>query len=154
MKLSEFKNELSSLKELNFVLPNGQVVPKHFHVTEVGQVEKRFIDCGGTVRREKMINFQLWEANDLDHRLAPEKLKSIIGLSEKTLELEDAEIEVEYQQETIGKYNLTVENGQILLLATQTNCLAEDKCGVPEQKLKIKLSELQNKSCCGPGTKC
>lgn len=50
MKLSEFKKQLSTVTELNFVLPNGTIVPQHFHVTEVGQVTKNFIDCGGTVR--------------------------------------------------------------------------------------------------------
>ncbi|MGA8855051.1 MAG: DUF6428 family protein, partial [Christiangramia sp.] len=48
MKLSEFKNQLSRLKEIAFQLPNGQLVPEHFHVTEVGKITKHFIDCGGT----------------------------------------------------------------------------------------------------------
>jgi hypothetical protein len=48
MKLSEFKKQLSTVTDLNFVLPNG-VVPQHFHVTEVGQITKNFIDCGGTL---------------------------------------------------------------------------------------------------------
>jgi hypothetical protein len=25
-------------------------VPTHYHITEVGKVQKDFIDCGGTVR--------------------------------------------------------------------------------------------------------
>lgn len=154
MKLSEFKNVLDSLSELNFVLPDGQTVPKHYHVTEVGQVEKKFIDCGGTIRNEKLVNFQLWQANDHDHRLAPKKLIDIIKLSETALGIGNEEIEVEYQGDTIGKYGLEVKDGKLLLTAKQTNCLAEDKCGIAEKK-KISLSDLQNKnSCCGPGTKC
>ncbi|MBL7884337.1 MAG: hypothetical protein JNL69_09725, partial [Bacteroidia bacterium] len=74
MKLSEFKQQLTLLDAVNFIQPNGLPVPVHFHVTEVGQITKHFIDCGGTVRDEKVVNFQLWEANDVDHRLAPEKL--------------------------------------------------------------------------------
>ena len=129
MKLSEFKKQLSTVTDLNFVLPNGTVVPKHFHVTEVGQVTKNFIDCGGTVRNEKVVNFQLWEANDFDHRLAPKKLNDIIALSEKVLGLEDAEIEVEYQSDTIGKYGVEFNGKDFKLTSTQTNCLAQDKCG-------------------------
>ena len=72
MKLSEIKNELQKLTSIAFQLPNGELVPSHFHVTEVGKVTKHFIDCGGTVRQEEVINFQLWEANDYDHRLHPE----------------------------------------------------------------------------------
>jgi hypothetical protein len=72
MKLSEIKETLKSMSAVTFVLPNGSIVPQHFHVTEVGQITKHFIDCGGTVRDEKTANFQLWEANDFDHRLAPQ----------------------------------------------------------------------------------
>jgi len=92
MKLSEIKNELQKLHAIAFQLPNGDLVPSHFHVTEVGKVTKHFIDCGGTVRQEEVVNFQLWEANDYDHRLHPEKLVHIIELSEKVLGLPDAEI--------------------------------------------------------------
>jgi len=156
MKLSEFKKQLNLTRELTFILPDGTFVPKHFHVTEVGQITKHFIDCGGTVRTEKAVNFQLWEANDTDHRLAPEKLKGIIDLSEKVLSIEDAEIEVEYQSDTIGKYGLMFDGKQFLLTSTQTNCLASDKCGIPAEKLKVNLKDIQNKSssCCAPGTGC
>lgn len=155
MKLSEIKNHLTTATEVNFILPNGTMVPQHFHVTEVGQITKNFIDCGGTVRNEKVVNFQLWEAGDFDHRLAPQKLLNIIALSEKTLGIEDAEIEVEYQSDTIGKYNLEFNGKDFLLVATQTNCLASDKCGIPAEKQKVKLSDLQaQQKACTPGGKC
>ena len=73
MKLSEIKTKLNQLETIAFKLPNGTLVPNHFHVTEVGKVTKNFIDCGGTVRHEEVVNFQLWNANDYDHRLHPEK---------------------------------------------------------------------------------
>ena len=97
MKLSQIKNELKSLSRIAFQLPNGELVPSHFHVTEVGKMSKHFIDCGGIVRNEEVANFQLWEANDYDHRLHPEKLLHIIELSEAKLQIPDLEIEVEYQ---------------------------------------------------------
>ncbi len=156
MKLSEFKNILRSKEEIAFELPNGELVPSHFHVTEVGQVDKFFIDCGGTIRRERRVNFQLWEANDYDHRLHPEKLINIIQLSEEKLLLTDEEIEVEYQGETIGKYYLDYKGGNFLLTATLTDCLAKDKCGVPTQKEKVSLADLSKpkESCCTPGSGC
>ncbi|MDX2174299.1 MAG: DUF6428 family protein [Bacteroidota bacterium] len=157
MKLSEFKNQLTSVNEVNFELPNGTLVPQHFHVTEVGQITKNFIDCGGTVRNEKTVSFQLWEANDFDHRLAPKKLTDIIALSEKVLGVEDAEIEVEYQSDTIGKYGVDFNGKNFLLTQKQTACLASDKCGIPEEKLKVKLSDLQSDkkaACCGSDSKC
>ncbi len=156
MKLSELKNKLQSVSELNFVLPDGTAVPQHFHVTEVGQVSKHFIDCGGTVRKEIAINFQLWEANDYDHRLAVNKLQGIISLSEKILDLQDAEIEVEYQSNTIGKYGLDYDGRNFLLTSKQTACLASDSCGAPAVKNKISLKDLQSSknSCCTPGGGC
>lgn len=155
MLLSEFKNQLATIAQLQFVLPNGEAVPSHFHVTEVGQIDKHFIDCGGTVRHEKVVSFQLWEANDFDHRLSPAKLNSIIALSEKVLGVEDHEIEVEYQGETIGKFGLQFKGGQFQLSSKQTNCLAPDNCGIPKEKLKLQLSDLQNnKTSCTPGGGC
>lgn len=155
MKLSELKTFLNEAKSVEFQLPNGEMVPNHFHVTEVGQINKRFIDCGGTLRNENVINFQLWTTTDYDHRLSAEKLRSIIELSEDKLDLEDNEIEVEYQGETIGKYGLESQNGVFQLTSTQTDCLAKDKCGVPQEKPRIRLSTLQNQDgCCTPGSGC
>ena len=99
MTLEQIKKQLSTAEAVNFELQNGTTVPEHFHVTEVGVVTKHFIDCGGTVRNEKVANFQLWDANDFEHRLKPQKLLNIIKLSEKVLGMEDLEIEVEYQAE-------------------------------------------------------
>lgn len=157
MKLSEFKSNLNTVTQLTFQLPDGNLVPAHFHVTEVGEVSKRFIDCGGTVRKENKINFQLWEANDFDHQLKPEKLKKIIELAEKQLALEDSEIEVEYQAGTIGKFGLEFNGYNFLLTNQQTNCLALDSCGIPSEKLKVNINELvvnNSTNACTPGGSC
>lgn len=106
MKLSEIKSILTTLENVVFELENGNFVPEYFHVTEIGVITKKFIDCGGTIRNEKVVNFQLWDANDFEHRLKPTKLLNIIKLSEEKLGIEDFEIEVEYQGETIGKYEI------------------------------------------------
>lgn len=156
MKLSAIKTHLANANAVTFQLPDGTFVPPHFHVTEVGKIVRDFIDCGGTVRQERVINFQLWEAGDYDHRLAPQKLVNIIELSERTLGLEDWEIEVEYQGTTIGKYGLEYNGTHFQLIATQTACLASDACGIPAEKQKVQLAELGNAtaSCCTPGGGC
>lgn len=155
MKLSQVKESLKKLDAVRFILPNGTMIPVHFHVTEVGEITKKFIDCGGTVRNESVINFQLWEANDFDHRLAPQKLFNIIELSEKTLGLTDGEVEVEYQADTIGKYGLEFDGVNFLLTSKLTNCLAQDKCGIPQEKLKVSLSDLNKpQACCPPSSGC
>ncbi len=155
MKLSEIKNILSSATGVNFILPNGTTVPEHFHVTEVGLINKHFIDCGGTVRNEQVANFQLWSADDYEHRLKPAKLLSIIWLSEKILGMPDLEIEVEYQSDTIGKYGLEYNGVDFVLANKHTDCLAKDNCGVPAQKPKMSMAALSSeKVSCTPGGGC
>ena len=154
MKLSKIKEMLPTLENVEFQLENGTPVPEHFHVTEVGQINKNFIDCGGVIRNEKVVNFQLWNANDYEHRLKPGKLLNIIKLSEEKLGIEDAEIEVEYQSETIGKYDLDFNGKYFVLKNKQTACLAQDACGIPTEKQKVKLSELNSAACCTPNSGC
>ncbi|WDF67123.1 DUF6428 family protein [Sphingobacterium oryzagri] len=157
MKISEVKQILSNAEGVNFKLESGQSVPDHFHVTEVGVITKDFIDCGGTVRHERVANFQLWDADDYEHRLKAGKLMDIISLSEKVLGIEDleVEVEVEYQSETIGKYELGFDGKDFLLLSKKTACLALDKCGVPTEKQKVKLVNLaKGVSECTPGGGC
>src|SRR5690606_5252801 len=155
MKLSEFKEHLKASKQIAFRSPDGRLVPTHFHVTEVGKINKHFIDCGGTVRNEEVVNFQLWNANDYNHRLHPEKLVHIIELSEKVLGLQDSEIEVEYQGETISKFGVGFNGTNFLLITKQTDCLAKDNCGVPQEKKKVPLSQLKEETIsCAPGSGC
>lgn len=143
MKLSEIKKYLSTAESVNFKLPSGIKVPGHFHVTEIGLVTKHFIDCGGTERIEKVVNFQLWDANDFEHRLQPKKLLSIISLSEEKLGIGDLETEVEYQSDTIGKYGLDYDGSTFQLVSKRTDCLAKDNCGIP----LLELANKEAKSC-------
>ncbi|MEB2777408.1 DUF6428 family protein [Algoriphagus sp. D3-2-R+10] len=155
MKLSEVKKALSQLDNIAFQLPDGSLVPTHFHVTEVGKISKHFIDCGGTVRTENVANFQLWNADDYNHRLHPEKLVKIIDLSEKVLGLEDLEVEVEYQADTIGKFGLEFDGKNFLLTTKQTDCLAKENCGIPQEKQKLSLADMPtNANSCAPGSGC
>lgn len=154
MKLSAIKTQLEGLPQVNFILPDGSQVPAHFHVTEVGQVSKKYIDCGGTLREESKVTFQLWEDGDVDHRLAASKLLNIIGLAERLLSIPDLEVEVEYQGDTIGRYGLDFNGTDFLLTATQTDCLAKDKCGIPMEKPKIRLSSIAQGPICTPNSGC
>jgi len=156
MRLSEIKEILTTLDHVEFQLEDGHRVPEHFHVTEIGSVTKHFIDCGGTIRNEKNVSFQLWNANDFEHRLKPAKLLNIIRLSEEKLGIEDDEIEVEYQNTTIGKFDLEF-NGKIFVLKNKaTACLAQDACIIPAEKLKVNLKELSSEqaACCTPDSGC
>jgi hypothetical protein len=155
MKLSEFKSHLKGMQSLSFTQPNGSPVPAHFHITEAGVTSKHFIDCGGTERIEKYVSFQLWVADDVQHRLIPSKLLDIIDMTHSIIGNDDPEVEVEYQGVTIGRFGLEADYGQFMLTPKLTNCLAPDRCGIPAIKPKIKLSDLQSQtSSCTPGGKC
>lgn len=150
MKLNEVKEILNSRETIAFELPDGSLVPSHFHVTEVGKITKHFIDCGGTVRNEEVVSFQLWNADDYDHRLHPEKLLSIIELSQGKLGIGNLDVEVEYQGETIGKYGLDFNQGNFILTTKATDCLARDACGLPQ----FDLTSMSSQNSCTPGGGC
>ena len=80
MKVTELKTELAKHPAANvrFVLPNGDSVPAHAHVTEVARIDKRFIDCGGTLRNDSLCRLQTWFSDDMDHRLTSGKLLKIL----------------------------------------------------------------------------
>lgn len=141
-----FKNLLAMLHnskpncQLRIKLPGGDHVPEHFHVTEVGQVTKRFIDCGGMVRSSDTIVLQAWVANDYQHRLDVAKLTKILTLAEWNLKIDNnLPVEIEYEgphkNQTISQFPVIgselTEAGLILITELKhTDCLAKDKCGV------------------------
>ena len=153
MKLLELKNILKTLSEISFQFENGLHITQHFHITEIGFSNKNFIDCGGVIRNEKLISFQLWHANDFNHRLKPKNILEIISIAENSIISEDLEIEVEYQNSTIGKYALSFNGENFILKSKTTNCLAEDNCGIQNSKPKVSLSKLQDENC-SPGSGC
>jgi hypothetical protein len=148
MILSELKKLLPKLDNVEFELENGTTVPAHFHVTEVGMNTKTYIDCGGRIRIEKVVSFQLWSADDVDHRLKSTNLLDIIHLSERKLKVEDLEIEVEYQGTTINKYGLNIRDNIFILINKHTDCLAKDKCGIPDFKETQNTACTSGSSCC------
>lgn len=152
MTFSELKKHLHTLSSLHFYHPDGSPVPAHFHVTEVGLVEKRFIDCGGTSRNEQHISFQLWVAGDDDHRLSPRKFLDILHQAEKAFGLPDVEVSCEYQTDTLGRYRIQASLDGLNLLPIEASCLAPDQCGIPAAKPRIRLSTLTNS--CQPGSGC
>jgi hypothetical protein len=156
MQLSQFKELIKNAESIEFLQTNGKPVPAHFHITDMGTVTKSFIDCGRVFRTEKKVTFQIWYAGDTEHRLTPDKITGIINASASIIGEDDPEIEVEYQvEETIGKFGLGFSNGKFVLTSQQTTCLAQDFCGIPEDKRKLSLKDLPVRSaCCAPGSSC
>ena len=74
-----------------------------------------------------------------------------IFVSENKIILPDENVVVELQGQTIEKYSLTLDELGFLLHPTQTACLAEDRCGIPKEKLKVVIGQ---KNECKPGAGC
>ena len=155
MKYSEFKKAIESVNEITILLPDSSIVPQHFHITEVGLINKHFIDCGGTERITKLISFQIWVAEDIIHRITAEKLLKILDASSFITGNADYEIEAEYQTNTIGKYGVSFNGTHFLLENKFTECLAAEACGVESEKYKMNLADIKpTSSCCTPGGGC
>lgn len=138
MKLSEFKAALSAHPDLNlrFVLPDGTRVPAHAHVTEVARIDKRFVDCGGTLRNDTFCRLQTWVADDFHHRLNAGKLLGILNKAATILGPDDLELDVEHEVGWISQFPVAgcEAAGSELVLklsARHTACLAEDQCRRP-----------------------
>ena len=141
MKLSEFKARLGAQPEAQLIiaLPGGGAVPRHFHVTEVGHVAKKFVDCGGTFRASESCVLQTWTGSDQDdgHRLTAGKLKSILGLAHSILPSDDLPVEIEFENGVVSQFPVEAITGGPLELNVQlgskhTDCLAKELCGVGE----------------------
>ncbi len=154
MKVRELVQHLSVKQQVQFQLEDGTLVPDHFHVTEMGLVLKNYVDCGGKMRNERSATFQLWVAGDTDHRMTSQKFLGIIAIADGLYGIQDLEVQVEYQQDTIGVFDLNYNGEKFVLQSKQTACLAEDACGIPEQKRKVTISDLNAQGCCQPGSKC
>ena len=71
------------------MLPDKSFVPDHYHITEVGRLQKDFIDCGGTIRSLASCLLQIWVADDKDHRLQTTKLAKIMEVAGAVLKSDD-----------------------------------------------------------------
>ena len=138
MKISELKAHLAGHpnQPLRFQLPDGSLVAAHAHVTEVARVDKRFVDCGGTLREEHLCRLQTWVADDLDHRLFAGKLLRILEKAATILGSDDLEVDVEHETGLISQYPLmeAVNSAHELTFRLErrhTACLAQELCQPP-----------------------
>ncbi|MEN9618147.1 MAG: hypothetical protein RL406_384 [Pseudomonadota bacterium] len=151
---------------LRIVLPNGEAVAPHFHITEVGHVTKNFLDCGGTKRSQESCLLQTWVHSDVDHRLETSKLANILRIAGDVLPSLDLPVEIEHEAGVVSQYPVTAgsSDGHTLTLTTglkHTACLAMDVCCAPAaavattaplttaEKPRVKAG-----SCCSPTSGC
>lgn len=150
MNIKEIQQLLTSRpnSSLYLNLPNGDLIPAHYHITEVGRVQKDFIDCGGTRRSTTACVLQAWVAKDTEHRLETGKLARIIDMAAPLLEDRDLPVEIEYEDDLVSQFPISYAefkpDGLHLYLTTKhTDCLARERCGVA-----VVSHENDNTSCC------
>jgi hypothetical protein len=151
MTLQEFKNSLENRSDLSFIIENGIKIPAYFHITEMGVKTKYFMDCGGVIRKDSKITFQLWTSDDYEHRLSCYKLSAIIKKAESLIkeDIDNLEVEMEYQDYTIGLYSVNLIDDKYILEPTLTDCLAKEVCGIEQPKQEIETSECcTSDGCC------
>jgi len=119
-------------KPVSFVLPDGGRIPAHAHITEVGRIDREFLDCGGVLRRTSFCCLQAWVADDTDHRLSAGKLVTIIGRALEPLGLAALPVEVECEDGLISQFpvvSVSAGDAVVLHLGTKhTDCLAKEIC--------------------------
>ena len=154
MNLSEFKTLLGAnpAAQLVIALPRGGTVPRHFPVTEVGHVAKRFVDCGGTFRTSESCVLQTWTGAEQDdgHRLTAGKLASILGLARSLLPSDELPVEIEFEDGVVAQFPVEAITGNAAELTLSlgfkhTDCLAKELCGVPGGESE------DSGGCCGSG---
>lgn len=157
MTLSELKSLLAAHPDRHFrlSLPDSSPVPVSFHITEVGRVNKTFLDCGGTLRETTTCQLQVWVGADYDHRIETRKMAGILEKGKSLLPDESVPVEIEYEDRVLSQHTIEghdlIDDAVILRLAHKhTECLAPELCGL--QMPDLRLPAIGGKaSCCGPG---
>jgi len=161
MNLSECKTQLAAHPDrtVALALPGGALVPAHYHVTEVGHVAKKFVDCGGQFRSSDVIVLQTHVRSPQDdgHRLSAGRLAQILGLARPIIPSDDLPVEIEYEDGVISQYPLAgvTANRETLTLRLghkHTDCLAKAKCGAAgkaERPAREEEACCAGSGCCG-----
>src|ERR1043165_8790918 len=134
MKLSDLRSALEKHPATfpRFILPDGDYIPAHAHVTEVGHVVKNFIDCGGVTGKSETVLLQTHVGRDVEHRLRSDRFAKILQLGERVLPHDHLEVEVEYDCCVVAQYPITEvkrtgEHLDVILGKRRTQCLAAER---------------------------
>jgi hypothetical protein len=150
MKLDALRDTLSKHPGifLRFVLPDGSMIPTHAHITEVGHVIRKFIDCGGETGKEEKVLLQTHVGCDTEHRLRSDRFAKILQLGERVLPDDQLDVEVEYNCCVVAQYPIAEarvedEHLDLLLSRGRTQCRARERRERPG-----------NEACCGTTAAC
>ena len=134
MTLPKLHSVLETNPELfpRFVLPDGDYIPAHAHVTEVGHVVRHFIDCGGLTGKEERAVLQTHVGNDTDHRLRSDRFAKILELGNRVIPSADLDVDVEYDCCVVAQYPIAEARPDgvhldLILRRGRTQCRARER---------------------------
>ena len=134
MKFHDLQSALQTNPKLfpRFVLPDGDCIPAHAHVTEVGHVVRSFIDCGGLSGREEKVVLQAHVGNDTNHRLRSDRFAKILQLGNRVIPSGDLDVDVEYDCCVVAQYPIAkaTPDGKhlnLILRKGRTQCRARER---------------------------
>ena len=150
MTLHDLQNALEANPKQfpRFVLPDGDYIPAHAHVTEVGHVVRNFIDCGELTGKEEKILLQTHVGDDTDHRLRSDRFAKILQMGNRVIPSADLDVDVEYDCCVVAQYPIAEaapdgEHLNLILQRGRTQCRARER----------RKSETPA-SCCATSTAC
>ena len=150
MILRELQNALEANPGLfpRFVLPDGDYIPAHAHVTEVGHLVRNFIDCGGVTGQEEKVVLQTHVGSDTDHRLRSDRFAKILQLGNRVIPSRDLDVDIEYDCCVVAQYPIAKgtpdgEHLNLILRRSRTQCRARER---RESKTAV--------GCCAASTAC
>jgi len=136
-------------KKLSFRANGKQLVPDHYHITEIKEVSTKSVDCGGFAHNEEHIEVQLWLAKQEDdgHRINNADISKIVSVVHSKLNLNTSlPIFFEYSDayNQTARYSVTnvVEEGERIVFNLE----------IPKTVCKPQLTEAT--ACCTPESGC
>ncbi len=138
-------------------------MPVSFHITEVGRVEKTFLDCGGKLHTRSTCQLQVWVGPDEDHRIQAGKMADILVRSAQVVPDDSLELELEYElpngfvsQFPVADFAVSPEAVVLHLGVRHTECLAPELCVVPANvpafKSSLSMAPVAESNGCGCGS--
>jgi hypothetical protein len=124
--------EIHPHKSIRFVLPNGNSIPRHAHLTEVSHVVKRFIDCGGVIGHEEKVVLQTHVDGDTDHRLSADRFAKILRLGSEVIPDSNLDVDIEYDCCVVSQYPIAEakvdgRDLDLILQPGRTQCRARER---------------------------
>ena len=134
MTLHDLQNALEANPKRfpRFVLPDGDYIPAHAHVTEIGHVVRNFIDCGGLTGTEDKVLLQTHVGDDTDHRLRSDRFAQILQLGNRVIPSANLDVDVEYDCGVVAQYPIVEatpdgDHLNLILRRGRTQCRARER---------------------------